>query len=496
MLTRRRFLLGTAAAAGWTAACTPVGQDLRPPVWVNDLHAQLSRTAVLKELPVASVKDVQGVIQAARKGAVGVSIAGGRHAMGGQPFGGGTLCLDTRPLNRVLRFDPERGLLEVEAGIQWPAVIDHLLAAQRDRPRAWGIVQKQTGADRLTLGGALAANIHGRGLRFPPIVADVESFVLVDAGGEARRCSRTEHPELFRLAIGGYGLFGVMTSVTLRLAPRRKLQRVVEVIDVDTLPAAFARRVAEGYEYGDFQYATDPASDDYLRTGVFSCYRPVDDATPMPAVTRELALADWNRLLYLSHADKRRAFQEYAGYYRSTSGQLYWSDTHQLSVYVDHYHATLDRQLGSPARGTEMISEIYVPRPALPRFLADVREDFRRGPVEVIYGTVRLIERDTETVLAWAREPWACVIFNLHVTHTPAGIAAATDAFRRLIDHGLRHGGSYYLTYHRWATRPQVERAHPRFVEFLREKQRWDPEGRFQSDWYRHYRQMFADALR
>jgi FAD/FMN-containing dehydrogenase len=496
MLTRRRFLLGTAAAAGWTAGCTPVGQDFRPPVWVNDLHAQLSRTAVLRELPVASVGDVKEVIRGARKAAVPVSIAGGRHAMGGQPFGSGTVCVDTRPLQKVLRFDSERGLLEVEAGIQWPALIDHLLAAQRDRPRAWGIVQKQTGADRLTLGGALAANIHGRGLRFPPIVADVESFVLVDAQGEERRCSRTENPELFRLAIGGYGLFGVMTSVTLRLAPRRKLQRVVEVIDSDALPAAFARRIAEGYEFGDFQYATDPTSDDYLRTGVFSCYRPVDDATPMPPVTRELALADWNRLLYLSHADKRRAFQEYAAYYRSTSGQLYWSDTHQLSVYVDNYHAALDRQLGSPARGTEMISEIYVPRAALSRFLADVREDFRRGPVEVIYGTVRLIERDAETVLAWAREPWACVIFNLHVTHSPAGLAAAEDAFRRLIDHGLRYGGSYYLTYHRWATRAQVERAHPRFVEFLREKKRWDPEERFQSDWYRHYRQMFADAVR
>ena len=36
------------------------------------------------------------------------------------------------------------------------------------------------------------------------------------------------------------------------------------------------------------------------------------------------------RLLYLSHADKRRAFEVYTAYYLSTSGQLYWSDTHQL----------------------------------------------------------------------------------------------------------------------------------------------------------------------
>jgi hypothetical protein len=111
-----------------------------------------------------------------------------------------------------------------------------------------------------------------------------------------------------------------------------------------------------------------------------------------------------------------------------------------------------------------------------------VREDFRASPVEIIYGTIRLIERDDQTLLAWAREPWACVIFNLHVVHTPDSQGRAADAFRRLIDHGLRYGRSYYLTYHRWATRRQVKAAHPRFVEFLRLKRRWDPEERFQSD--------------
>jgi hypothetical protein len=108
---------------------------------------------------------------------------------------------------------------------------------------------------------------------------------------------------------------------------------------------------------------------------------------------------------------------------------------------------------------------------------------------------VRLIEREDETVLAWAREPWACIVFNLHVDHTPEGIERAADAFRRLIDRALAHGGSFYLTYHRWATREQVEAAYPQFVEFLHEKLRCDPEERFQSDWYRHYREIFSGAL-
>ena len=74
--------------------------------------------------------------------------------------------------------------------------------------------------------GALAANVHGRGLAMTPFIGDVESFVLVDAAGEARRCSRTENADLFRLAIGGYGLFGAIASVTLKLSRRRKLERI------------------------------------------------------------------------------------------------------------------------------------------------------------------------------------------------------------------------------------------------------------------------------
>jgi FAD/FMN-containing dehydrogenase len=136
-----------------------------------------------------------------------------------------------------------------------------------------------------------------------------------------------------------------------------------------------------------------------------------------------------------------------------------------------------------------------VPRPALEAFFADVREAIRKGAVPIVYGTVRLIEQDAETFLPWARQPWACTIFNLHVEHTPAGIERSADAFRTLIDLGLKRQGSYFLTYHRYARRDQVEAAYPRFVEFLQLKQTYDPSGRFQSDWWRHYRDMFADRL-
>ena len=77
----------------------------------------------------------------------------------------------------------------------------------------------------LTLGGAVSTNIHGRGLLWRPFIQDIESITLVDAEAKVRNISRTQEPELFSLAVGGYGLFGVITEVELRLRPRLKLER-------------------------------------------------------------------------------------------------------------------------------------------------------------------------------------------------------------------------------------------------------------------------------
>ena len=461
---------------------------------VNDIHSQLNATRVQRIVAPESFEEACAVIRAARGEGRALCIAGGRHAMGAQAFASDGILLDVRNLDRVLRFDAQRGVIEVESGIQWPALADYLTTVQEGRVQQWGFAQKQTGADRLTIGGALAANVHGRGLTMKPLIDDIESFVLVNAEGEIVRCSRSETAELFRLAVGGYGLFGLVYSVTLRLVPRCKVRRVVEVTEIEDVMPALRRRIADGFLYGDFQYSIDQDSSGFLRQGVFSCYRPVDWSTPIPTRQKKLREENWKELIYLAHTDKAQAFQRYADYYRSTSGQVYWSDTHQMSSYTDDYHVAISRRIGTAHKATEMITEIYVDRDALPAFMHDVREDFRKHQVNVIYGTVRLIERDDESFLAWATKPFACIIFNLHVVHTAEGMRHSAAAFRRLIDYGIRHGGSYYLTYHTYATREQVLRCYPQFPEFLRLKKRYDPKEVFQSDWYRRYKTMFMLA--
>lgn len=462
---------------------------------VNDIHSQLNATRVGSVIAPDSLAALRQAIRAVAQAGGSLSVAGGRHAMGGQQFLAGETLLDMRRLNRILSLDARRGLLRVEAGVTWAELIPALRALQdkqdvrADAPHRWSVIQKQTGADNLSIGGALASNGHGRGLTYCPIVQDVESIDLIDAHGEPRHCSRSENPDLFRLAIGGYGLFGVIYAATLRLMPAHRLRRVVEIADIDNLPALFRQRIADGFTYGDFQYMTDEASPGFLREGVMSCYIPLPAGDPSPAEPPRYLLSerDWRDLLYLSHADKPRAYREYAAFYTASNGQIYDSDAFQLSLYIDGYHAELDARLYGGAKGSETITELYVPLDRLPDFMDAAARELRARRANVIYGTIRLIEPDAETFLNWARRAYACIVFNLHIDHAPDAIARAADALRCLIDLAAERAGSYFLTYNRFATLAQLTRCYPQFPDFLARKRRHDPAGLFTSDWHKTY---------
>src|ERR1700756_381175 len=138
-LRRRQFitLLGGAAAT-WPLA-PPRAESS---VLVNDIHSQLNPTRVDRIIAI----DSEAPRRAAWAAAEGkpICVAGGRHAMGGQQFAGDAALLDMRPMRRVIHLDTTNGVVEAEAGIQWPELIEHLIGMQRGQRAAWGIIQKQT----------------------------------------------------------------------------------------------------------------------------------------------------------------------------------------------------------------------------------------------------------------------------------------------------------------------------------------------------------------
>jgi len=449
------------------------------PVLLNDVHSQLNPCRV-RQLALPESSDEAASFISTWSGRV--SISGRRHSMGGQPYGAETLCLDTTRLVHVLDFDTIAGTVTVECGVTWEQLIRFLHARQESVAGAWGIHQKQTGADDLTLAGALSANIHGRGLSYAPFVQDIASLRVIQPDGQILLCSRESKPALFRLVIGGYGLFGFVTELTLRLRRRCYLRRQVQSISSAEVFPAFESLAAEGHQYGDYQFNVDENSSDFLHAGILATYCPTD-ATPAKS-QRNLSNQEWLAFLELAHSNRQAGYQKYRDFYLSTDGQVYDSDLHAFGVYLSDYSRHLAARLRTFRLSTLMITELFVPIPAFPEFMEAAAGLLRRAGAPVIYGTVRRIEPDRETFLPWARTRMACIIFNLRMVHEPTELSRAIDKFRGLIELAIVYGGTYYLTYHRYATDQQLRACYPEFDLWLKKKRERDPENKFTNDWF------------
>ena len=124
---------------------------------------------------------------------------------------GDAMTLDLRQLDRMRAFDPQTGLLVTEAGV----LLSDIIAAFLPRGFFPAVVP---GTRLVTVGGAIAADVHGKNHHKDGGFGDhVESLVIVTGDGLTRTCSRTELPDLFAATIGGMGLTGTILEATIRL---------------------------------------------------------------------------------------------------------------------------------------------------------------------------------------------------------------------------------------------------------------------------------------
>jgi decaprenylphospho-beta-D-ribofuranose 2-oxidase len=134
----------------------------------------------------------------------------------------GGLVLSTARLNKIISFDRETGVAFCEAGVS----LEQLMVA--GLPAGW-FVPVSPGTRQVTIGGAIAADVHGKNHHVAGSFAShVMSFDLLAPDGESRTVTRDD--ELFWATAGGMGLTGFITCATVQL------KRVeTSLIKVDTV---------------------------------------------------------------------------------------------------------------------------------------------------------------------------------------------------------------------------------------------------------------------
>ena len=157
--------------------------------------------------------------------------------MGGHSIAPDGIVIDMRPFD-AMRLDGDRGILTVGAGATWAQIIPYL----DERGSSVGVLQSD---NSFSVGGSISVNCHGWVYGRPPIASTVESFRLMKADGEIVRCSRDTNAELFSLVLGGYGLFGVILEVELRVVPNQ-CYRLEQMVPADRSCDGPFRRARRG----------------------------------------------------------------------------------------------------------------------------------------------------------------------------------------------------------------------------------------------------------
>ena len=424
--------------------------------------------------PAEAERQLVGLVRRAAAHGDHISISGARHSMGGHTLHPGGLVLDMLPFNRM-ELDRERRILRVGAGARWAEVIPFL-----DRQGlSVGVMQSN---NDFSVGGSLSVNCHGWQNDAPPICSTVESFRLLTADGAILRCSRRENPELFGLALGGYGLFGIILDAELRVVPNEFY--VAEAHPV--APADYARayrgllrdRTDVGMVYGRLSVAPES----FLAEGVITLLRRQAQAGPPLANT--LAERPGDGL-------KRTVFRSGEG---SDYGKnLRWrieklhGETGGLLSRNQILNEPADLYATRDAGGTDILHEYFIPAGRLGDFIGRAREVLLRRRPDLLNITVRNVAPDPDTVLRYAREEVFGLVMLFHQTRDEAAEAAMQALTRDLIEAALACGGTYYLPYRPHATLEQFVRAYPQAAAFFAQKRLHDPADVFQNRFYIKY---------
>ncbi len=180
----------------------------------------------------------------------------------GRSYGDSSLAstiFSTLQLNKILSFDTEKGIVKAESGV----LLDDLL--KLIVPNGF-FLPVTPGTRFITLGGAVAANVHGKNHHkeggFGSFVDEIE---IILADGTITQSSPENNPKLFSKTIGGMGLTGVIATVTIRLKPietsfikqksikAQNLARVISLLEEyqdSTYSVAWIDSIARGSSMG------------------------------------------------------------------------------------------------------------------------------------------------------------------------------------------------------------------------------------------------------
>jgi FAD/FMN-containing dehydrogenase len=383
--------------------------------------------------------------------------------MGGQslPRDGTAITLEGGPLE----LDTTAKTYRTSAANRWSDVIRSL------DPRGFSPAVMQSNSD-FGVGSTFCVNAHGWPVPYGPFGTTVKAIRMVLADGTLIQCSRSENAELFGLAMGGYGLFGVIVELDIEMTPNLLLEPRFERMAPERFADQFTRTIdtdrATAMAYGRLSVSRKRFFDDAL----IVTYRPVtDQPKSLPPVTSSGKLTGLQNDIYRAQTGWEVA------------KNLRWFMESRLGPAITGARATRNSMMAEPVinlaqkdmRRTDILHEYFVAPERFGEFLAACREIIPKSRAEFLNVTLRYVAEDNTPSLSIAPVRRIAAVMSFSQEATPEGEIDMMQTTEALIERVTAIGGAFYLPYRLHARRDQVEKAYPAMSAFVAAKRRYDP---------------------
>ncbi|HLU21665.1 MAG TPA: FAD-binding oxidoreductase [Bacillaceae bacterium] len=444
-------------------------------VLMNDV-GQLVPIKVKKVVQGKEMEQIRELLQEAKEKNLKVSIAGKQHSQGGHTYYKDAIVIDMTTYNKVIQVLPEEKLATVQSGATWSDLQEainpfHLSIKTMQAPNIF------------TIGGSMSVNVHGRDIRYGPLIDSIRSFRLMNADGDILNVSRTENEELFRLVNGGYGLFGIILDVDIELTEDVVYKETFTWLDYHDYPQYFKEQVLANpdIEMHNTRISVTPKQF-FTEMYVKNYIRSEEDIEDHDELLDEKYIGrnkfafglsrhfDWGKNLvwYV----QKKAFQGDKVNFVSRNNQM------RPGIKFLEYEGYSD---------TDLLQEYFVPVDDFPDFIDRLRELLTENELNILNATVRYVPKNEESYLSYAKEDMFAIVFLINQGLTNKDIEKTGEVVRLIIDLVLEYNGAYYLPYYPYPTKEQMREAYPRTDEFFQLKRKYDPEERFMNQFYEEY---------
>ncbi|MEM5473645.1 FAD-binding oxidoreductase [Hoeflea sp. AS60] len=479
-ITRRSLLAGAGAVAGavgygiWERQTIPSGLPF-PKLQSADAGTILDDASLLNPTPVARhltlseapdtklLAALRTELSDAKSAVRAFSASAARHSMGGQslPRDGTAVTFE----QSMLEPDTAAGTYRVAAGVRWSQVI-----ADLDRIGFSPKVMQSN--NDFGVASTFAVNAHGWPVPHSAFGSTVRSLRLMRADGEVITCSRTENADQFNLAMGGYGLNGVILDLDVEMVKNERLVPSFETIAATDFGTKFTEALAADPSISMAYGRLDVTIDGFFDEALMITYRASEDQADLPAASgsgfmSKVSRDIFRRQLGSDRAKRLRWFVETEVGPRLNSGGV------TRNSMINEPVVTLDDR--DPGR-TDILHEYFVSPARFHEFIAACQDVIPSSYQELLNITLRYVATDTDSVLTYATEPRIAAVMLFSQEMSERGEADMERMTSALIERTLAIGGTYYLPYRLHATDAQFQRGYTRAREFVARKRAADPD--------------------